>query len=234
MRRILLISAPLFAVAWCCAAGRPAILFAQAPAAAPASPQTQTIDRIVARVENDVILDSEVRELAAYQQLVDGRSQSREDLLAALIEQWVVRSEAEEARFPAPLPAEIDAEVERIQKTFSSAQMFRERLAAVGLTAQGLRRLIAQQLYLERYLDYKFRPAIQIDDAAIAKYYEEEFAPALRNRGQAVPPLEDVRDRIREVLVQRGINESANSWFDETKSRLQTEILPEPAAESKK
>jgi hypothetical protein len=217
----------LLATACLCAGG----LLPSWAAAAPQS--TETVDRIVARIDNDIILLSEVRELAAYQQLVDGHSQSRDKLIEALIEQWVVRNEAQEARFPSPPATDVDAEVKRIQGTFASAEAFRERLAAVGLTEQDLRRIVEQQLYLERYLDYKFRPAVQIDDAAISKYYEEELTPALRARGQTPPPLDDVRDQIREVLVQRGINERADSWFEETKSRLQIEIVPPQTAEGK-
>ena len=146
----------------------------------------------------------------------------------------MVRDEAQESRFPAPSAAEVDAESERIQNTFPSAEAYRDRMKAVGLTAQGFRRIVEQQLYLERYLDYKFRPAVQVDDDAIAKYYQDELAPALSAKGQTVPPLDEVRDRIREVLVQRGINERANSWFEETKSRLQVEIAPTPSVEGKR
>jgi hypothetical protein len=231
MRRVFSILVPLLTAACFCAAGSRVSLAAQAPA--PAPPQTETIDRIVARVEGDIILLSEVRELAAYQQLVDGHSQSQDELIAALIEQWVVRSEAQEARFPSSPAADVDAESNRIQRTFASAQAFRERMSAVGLTLPGLRRIVEQQLYLERYLDYKFRPAVQIDDDAIAKYYQDELTPALRDRGQTPPPLDDVRNRIREVLIQRGINERANSWFEEAKSGLQVEITPAPAVDGK-
>jgi hypothetical protein len=231
MRRSLSILLPLLTAACLCAAGPRVSLAAQASAPAPQQPET--IDRIVARVEGDIILLSEARELAAYQQLVDGRSQSQEELIGALIEQWVVRNEAQESRFPSPPAADIDAESNRIQRSFPSAQAYRERMAAVGLTPQGLRRIVEQQFYLERYLDYKFRPAVQIDDDAIAKYYQDELSAALRARGQTPPPIDDVRDRIREVLLQRGINERANSWFEETKSRIQVEITPAPAADGK-
>ena len=196
--------------------------------------QGQTVDRIVARVEGDIILSSEMRELAAYQQLIDGHSQSPMELVNALVEQWVVRMEAQEASFPAVPAADVDAEVKRIQGTFADAQAYRERLVAVGLTAEALRSMVEQQLYLERYLDYKFRPAVQVSDEEIAKYYEDDLAPALRSRGETAPPLDQVTDRIREVLVQRGITEQANTWFDETKSRLQIEIDLSPVTEGKR
>ena len=58
----------------------------------------EVIDRIVVRVENDVILLSDVRLLAHYQLLVDGRSESDAEILDRLIDQWIVRSEATRLR----------------------------------------------------------------------------------------------------------------------------------------
>ena len=60
----------------------------------------QMVDRIVARIEDDIITQSEVRELAAYQQLIDGQAESDDRLLSELIEQWVVNNEATAAHFP--------------------------------------------------------------------------------------------------------------------------------------
>jgi hypothetical protein len=207
----------LWPAAGCVFGGAAAFSAAQAPA---------TVDRIVARIEGDIILLSEVRELAAYQQLLEGRAQPEDQLLRALIEQWVVRSEAQAAQFPPPTAAEIDAEANRIQSRFPNPQAYRERLAALQLSPQSLRRMLERQFYLARYLDYKFRPAVQAGDEDISRYYQEELAPALRAKGQTPPPLDDLREQIREVLVQRGINEHADTWFEETKSRLQIEILP--------
>jgi hypothetical protein len=212
------------AAGWLWAGGAPAPSAAQAP---------ETVDRIVARIEGDIILLSEVRELAAYQQLLDGRAQPDDQLLRALIEQWVVRSEAQAAQFPPPAAAEVDAEAGRIQSRFASPQAYRERLAALNLSPQSLRRMVEQQFYLARYLDYKFRPAVQVEEEDISKYYQDELAPALRAKGQMPPPLDELREQIREVLIQRGINERADTWFEETKSRLQIEIVPIPRAEGR-
>ena len=60
------------------------------------------IDRIVARVESDIILLSDVRALERYQQLVDGKSESDAQVLDRLIDQWIVRNEAATASFPRP------------------------------------------------------------------------------------------------------------------------------------
>jgi hypothetical protein len=192
----------------------------------PAARAQKAIDRIVVRIEDDIILLSEVRELAAYQQLVDGHAEPYAKLVSELIEQWIVRSEATMARFPGPADPEIDREVAQIEGRFPSPQAYDERLAELGITSRTVRRLVGQQIYLARYLDYKFRPAVQVDDAAIEAYYKQQLTPQLEAKNQAVPPLADVSEQIREVLTAQGVNARAATWFDETKSRLKIQVEP--------
>jgi parvulin-like peptidyl-prolyl isomerase len=193
-------------------------------AGAPLTPSAQqVVDRIVARIEDDIITLSEVRELGRYQQLVQGSSEDDDRLLAELIDQWIVNSEATAARFPRPIEAEVNRELDRLEKQFASPEAYRARLQELGLSAT-VRRIVERQLYLVRYLDYKFRPTSQVDAEAIEKYYREQLTPQLTARGQTVPPLESVEDEIRELLTERQISERASRWLDETRSRLKIEL----------
>lgn len=195
-------------------------------AAAPVAIAQQVVDRVAARIENDIILQSEIRELGQYQQLLEGRAEPEAQRLDRLIDQWIVRTEAEAARFPKPTDAEIDGELDRIRKVFPSLDVFQQRLRDSGLTEASLRRIVAQQLYLTRYLDSRFRAAVQVEQSAVETYYRDEFAARLRSTGADVPPLEDVRFQIREILVERGINEQASRWLAESRSRLHIEKEP--------
>jgi len=198
---------------------------ALAVAAAPA-PQGQVVDSIVARIEDDIITLSELRELAAYQRLFDGRSQGNEELRSELIEQWVVNNEATTSRFPQPAESEVNREVGRVESSGAGSGSYQQRLAEVGLTPEAVRRIITRQIYLARYLDYKFRSSIQVSDSAIENYYRDQLLPQLQAKGQPAPPLTDVRDQIREVLIEQGVNERTAAWFAETKPRLKIELEP--------
>ncbi len=190
----------------------------------------EVVDRIVVYIENDIILLSQVRELAAYQQLVDGRAEPYDKLISELIEQWMVNNEAAEAHFAPAAESDVDREVAQIQGRFPNVDAYQQRLAEMGITPQTVRRIVAQQIYLVRYLDYKFRPAVQVDDAAIEAYYKQVLAPQLAAKNQPVPPLADISEQIREVLLQQGISARAEMWFEETKSRLKIEINAPPDA----
>ena len=187
------------------------------------APPQEVIDRIVALVEGDIITLSEMRELGRFQKLVEGSAASDSRLLTQLIEQWIVNSEATAAGFPRPAESEVNRALESLEKQVATSGGFRDRLGELGLSATALRRLVEQQLYLARYLDYKFRPVAQVDRHAIETYYREQFVPPLVARGQAAPPLETMQDQIRELLIQREITERAARWLEEAKSRLKIE-----------
>src|SRR5690348_4169145 len=192
----------------------------------PTAPQAQVVDSIVVRIEDDIITLSELRELAAYQRLLDGRSQSNEELRSELIEQWVVNNEATTSRFPQPAETEVNREAGRVESSATGSGSYQQRLAEVGLTREAVRRIITRQIYLARYLDYKFRSSIQVSDSAIENYYRDQLLPQLQAKGQPAPPLTDVRDQIREVLIEQGVNERTAAWFAETKPRLKIELEP--------
>ncbi len=190
----------------------------------------EVVDRIVAKIEDDVIVLSQVRELAAYQQLVDGRAEPYAKLVSELIEQWMVNNEATAARFPQPAESDVQREIAKIQNGFPNPQAYNQRLMELGITPEVVRRIVGQQIYFARYLDYKFRPIVRVDDAAIETYYKEQLTPQLEAKHEPVPPLANVSEKIRELLVQQGVDARAATWFDETKSRLKIEIKPEQGA----
>jgi hypothetical protein len=183
------------------------------------------IDGITARIEDDIIVESEVHELGAFQILSDGKARPRDELIRELADQWIVRGEANTAKYPFPSVDEIKNAYQQFVKQFPSPEEFHKRLAAVDLTEAAVKRILAQQLYLAHFLDYRFRAAAQVDDKEVEKYYNEEFAPQLKARNEPVPPLEDVEDTIREVLVQRAINDRAEKWLDDTRQRLKIDIV---------
>jgi hypothetical protein len=181
------------------------------------------IDRMVARVENDIILQSEVTGLGHYQQFVDRKAEKDEQILDRLIDQWIVRNEAEAARFPHPAGAEVTHGVERVRESFASPEEYETRKRQAELSDADIRKLVALQLYLSNYLDSRFRPAVQIDAKEVEDFYQNAVLPRAKARNQAPPALDASRDYIQEALVQRGINEQADRWLKESRARLRVE-----------
>ncbi len=185
----------------------------------------EVIDRVAARVENDIILVSDIRELARYQLLIEGKSESDEQILDRLIDQWIVRNEATVSRYPQPSDEEVQRGLGRLTRTFSSPAEFEERRQQSGLSNEELLAMVKSQLYLRNYLDTRFRPAIQVEEKDVEDFYKTRVVPRAESRGQTPPTFEAAREFIQGALIQRAIDEQAERWLKESRSRIRVEIL---------
>ncbi len=183
----------------------------------------EVIDRVAARVENDIILVSDIRELARYQLFMEGKSESDAQILDRLIDQWIVRNEATASRYPQPSDEEVQRSLARLTRTFSSPAEFEERRQQSGLSSEELLAMVKLQLYLRNYLDTRFRPAIQVEEKDVEDFYKTRVVPRAESRGQAPPTFEAAREFIQEALVQRAIDEQAERWLKESRSRIRVE-----------
>ena len=185
----------------------------------------QVVDRIVARVNGDVLTLSEMRELGGFQQLTGAKPASDDTLIRQLVDQWIVSTEARAEQFPRPSEAVVGKAMSQLEGQFPSPEVFRSRLREVGLTVGVARRLLEQQIHLLQFLDQKFRAAAQVEPAQIDAYYRQELAPQLAARGQPAPPFESVQEQIRELLVQREIGRLSARWLEESRANVKVEIL---------
>lgn len=192
----------------------------------PAAAQ-KVIDRIAARVDDNAVLLSDIRELSEYQQLVEGKSESDARLLDRLIDQWIVRKEAETAKFPEPSDADVERSLQQLEGSFATHQEYEERRKQAGLTEEEVRRIVKLQLYLNGYLDSRFRPLVHVDRKAIEEFYNNRVVPRAKERGQAPPTLEAASDSIQEALTQQGIDEQADRWLKESRARIQVQKFPD-------
>jgi hypothetical protein len=181
-----------------------------------ATPQAHVVDRIVVRIEEDILTLSELRELEGFQQLANGasgaartRTTSEAELIKQMIDQWIVQAEATSSRFPRPTSEDVRREMERLERLFASREDYHARLRELGLTAESVARQVEQQLYLSQ----------------VEKYYQQELIPELQKHGQQAPPVEKVEGQIRELLTQREISARAAQWLEETRARLKIEVL---------
>jgi hypothetical protein len=183
----------------------------------------ELIDGIAARVDNDIILMSDVRDLARYQSLLDDKPESDSAILDRLIDQWIVRNEAKAALFPQPSDQDVQHSLERLKRSFASPEAFEEREKQAGLTDEDVLRMLRSQLYLSNYLDSRFRASIQIDEKDIEEFYKTRVVPRAESRGRTPPTLEAARPFIQEALVQRAINVQADRWLKESRNRLRVD-----------
>lgn len=188
------------------------------PAAAPAQPP-KLKDRILAVVDEDPVLASDLDRVVklglARPAAGEGGEPFRRRVLDQLIDERLRFHEIERFGFEQVPVEEIEAQVAQIRAGFPSEAAFQQALREVGLTLQGLRLLVSRQLLVLAYVDERLgaRVFVSLDD--ISRYYRTAFTAEMQKQGQPVPPLEDVRDQIREVLKQQKLNQELVAWTQE-------------------
>ena len=114
--------------------------------------------------------------------LVSPTSQDLNRALHLVVDQRLILQEAEKLPTIAPTDEEIKAARDQLSKAFPSAAEFQQRLMLVGLTSEKLDEILAQRVRIEKYLDFRFRNFVLINQKEITDYYNEVYVPRLRSR----------------------------------------------------
>jgi hypothetical protein len=187
----------------------PVLVAALVPAAAPSPAPTQTVERIVAVVDDRPVLLSELKAHEAVAGLPEDKA------LEAAIDERLMHAEA--ARIP---QAEVTPEEED------------KALAALLLTHPDLRtevsepelwRLMHRQLSILKYVEFRFRPQLRVSDEEVRRAWEEEQAGR-----PAGPAFEDEQDAIRARLERRALDERVEAWVKELRARADVRYVPPP------
>jgi peptidyl-prolyl cis-trans isomerase SurA len=204
----------------------------------PTASAGQVIDRIVARVNGRIILQSELEEALSYEALLNGRAlaqftaDDRRAVLDRLIDQELLHEQLRSSEFPHASEAEAASQVAGARKLYPETptdEGWQALLAKYGLREKDLVSHVQQQIDLMRLVDARLRPAVQIDSKTIEAYYREKFVPQLKQAGASEVPLADVSAKIRELLTQEKVSELLVSWLQTLRSEGDVHI---PGAEA--
>jgi len=166
------------------------------------------IDRVAVSVGNSVITETADR----------------------LVDQLLVRNELQVSRYPAPPPTAWERLVAGLKRDLfhgSDAEMQAAR-EKYGLTADELKSQLQWQVTFLRFVNLRFRPAVQITDAEIQNYFEHTVRPAEEKAHPgAKVALEDYQERIERALMQQRVDQQLNAWLKEARARSNIQFREE-------
>jgi hypothetical protein len=198
----------------------------------------ETIDRIVATVNGRPVMESELAEQLHVEQLLAGRPPALLTIaeqrlgLERLLDQILLQQQMDAVNFEQPSAEDVGKRVQQVQQQVvpnAGKDAWQRSLASYGLTEADLAEHVAMELRTLRFIDARFRPAIRVDPGTVEAYYRDELVPKMKQAGATPPALKQVESRIREILVQKQMDDLLESWLKSL--RFQTEIrLPAPSS----
>ena len=185
------------------------------------------VDRIVAVVDEDPILLSDIRRVIGLglveREPKESEARLQRRVLDSLIDQCLQRHEVERHDFGQLPLQEIDRQLERIRAGFGDQGELERRLELLGLDEEGLTLLVTRQLRVLAYVEKRLGPRVFISQDEVRTYYDGELAAEMARQGKPPPPLESVREQIREVLYEQRLNQEIAAWTEEL--RLAADIV---------
>jgi len=226
-------------LSFCLALAALAPLPAQSPA--PATPVV--LDRVIAVVNNQAILASDVDEEIRLAVLDPGRAGlgvltpqvALEQLISRSLIQQQIREEDTQAADASTAEVEARlAEIRReepacIRQNCASEAGWKAFLAAHDLTEERVEGYLRYRLQILRFIEQRFRQGIRISPQEIETYYKETLLPQY-GPGDAIPTLDAVAPRIQEILLQRQVNVLFDDWLKNLRQQGEVEVL-DPALE---
>jgi len=143
----------------------------------------QTIDRIVAIVNDKAITQSDINRVlgaleAEYGSLYSDPREAaeklkeiKENIVNQMVDEKLVLSEAERYEIKAE-ESVIEARIEKIRQSSFNEEEFQAALLAQGLTLKDLRQRFREQEIMKKAVDYFVRSKIKVDPIEIKQFYQ--------------------------------------------------------------
>jgi hypothetical protein len=183
------------------------------------------VERVLAMVNGAPILASDIQ-LAELAELVpreagEGDAAYRRAVANALVELELRWQDLETAALVPRIQVDFKAAWDGVLTRAGGEQALDAKLAAIGLDEQPLRELVRRAAVVEAYVAMRFAPFARPTPEEVVQAWQGELAPALRAKGQPVPPLNEVRDKVEALLRERKLAAEVTNWTDELEQRAE-------------
>lgn len=188
------------------------------------------IDQIAVVVADRIVKDSDIRRDIRVTSFLNSEKpdlsvNAQKKALSRLIDQVFIRREIEVGGYPTATLQQADRQLENLERErFRTQAAFNQALRSYDLTPLDLRTQFQWQLTVLRFIDARFKSSVFVTDDDIEKYYHEHAA-ALHRQFPGKSSLDDLREHIRALLTDEGVNQQFFAWLDQQRKDTKIQYL---------
>ena len=208
----------------------------------PAQPQGGTpivLDRVVAIVNGEVLLQSDVREEVRQAALQPISVPAGENTEAHAAQRLIRRSlilkqmhEQQQINYSVS-DSDVNAALKELRRDLPACRKmncetdegWKAYLKANGLTEEEVFDHWKQRMEILKFINLRFGAGIRVSRQSVQKYYQDTVVPAFAKEHQKAPTLESTNDRIHEILIQQQVNAMLRDWLQSLRDQGSVEIL---------
>jgi hypothetical protein len=199
---------------------------------------TASVDRVVAVVNRQVILQSDLEDELQFTVLdpntTPNNQVTQQQVLERLISRALIEQQIHEEDLPSaePKPEEIATRLHEIRTELpacvradcGSDAGWKAFLAQHHLTQERVESYLRNRMKILSFIELRFRQGIRISPEQIETYYREKLVPQFP-AGEKVPPVGQVSSQIEEILLEQQVNVLFDSWLANLSKQGQVEVL---------
>ena len=183
----------------------------------PSAVSGELIDRIVASVNNEVIMLRDVKRAVAFNETLgavsNGGKQLEKETLEGLINRKLVLLEARRLMLVKITEEDTAAEVAALKKRLGSEQKFHAVLDALGMDVKALSHMLEERVLVERFLEKKVGLFVRVGREEARKYFNDH------PREFQGMQFRQAHKKIAALLMDRKADQKVRQYLDELRNR---------------
>ncbi len=187
--------------------------------------RSEIVDRIAVSVGDRVITTDQIHDEIAVTAFLNGAEPvfgpaEKTQAAERLIEQALIRREMDFTHYPLPPLSEADGMVKNTETRYPDHAVFLKALAKYDITEQDLRQHLWWQFTLLKFIDERFRPAVQVGNAEIRQYYREQAAKWEREGVKPIPSFQESRAAMEKALTEERVDKAVDRWLGDARRQV--------------
>jgi peptidyl-prolyl cis-trans isomerase SurA len=207
------------------------LLSSQGYAQATVTGQGTVIDQVIAVVNGDLVLESDMDEERRFQAFQPFRDQSapysREKTVERLVDRTLILQQQKLQPQPPITDAEVTAQLATLRRDIPACREYKcetdagwdKFVADQGFVMPELVARWRERMEVLRFIEQRFKMGIRISPAEIKTYYDKTLLPEYARRKVTPPKLDTISDRIQEILLQQQVGSLLEDWLKSLKAQ---------------
>ena len=197
----------------------------------------EEVDRVVAIVNGELILDSDVDRERRFSALLPYGEASgpynRDEAIERLINRDLILQQTALQPGDEVTVQAAAADLDSLRKSIPTCAQYHcetqegwdKFLASQGFTEESLTALWQQRMKVLAFIELRFRMGIRITPAEIQEYYMKTMLPAYAKQHAKAPPVSVISDRIQQVLLQQRVSKLLDDWLSSLRAQGNVVVL---------
>jgi hypothetical protein len=206
------------------------------PSMMPSVPGT-TLDRVVAIVNGELILDSDVQEeerfdaFDPYHRFAENGSRDR--AIERLINRALILQQLKLQPGDEPSDADVNKQIDQLRKNIPACSRYNCQskagwdrfLADHGFTEASFFSRWKERMEVLDFIEDRFQMGVNITQDQIESYYQKTLLPEYQKQHAPAPKLDAISGQIREILLQQQITNLLSDWLQSLRAQGSVVVL---------